>query len=146
MYNYLTKNGQVIAFGLGLLLSLVFFMIAFGGLEEFNALEEKARPASEEGNIFLFGLYSATGLAILCVIAMLGFGIYPVATDPKGALRGILGFVAVVVVFGIAYATSSSEISDTWNTEDVITPGISCLLYTSPSPRDQRGSRMPSSA
>ena len=25
-------------------------------------------------------------------------------------------------------------------------PGIGCLLYTSPSPRDQRGSRMPSSA
>ena len=24
--------------------------------------------------------------------------------------------------------------------------GYSCLLYTSPSPRDQRGSRMPSSA
>ena len=26
------------------------------------------------------------------------------------------------------------------------TPSITCLLYTSPSPRDQRGSRMPSSA
>ena len=26
------------------------------------------------------------------------------------------------------------------------TPFVSCLLYTSPSPRDQRGSRMPSSA
>ena len=26
------------------------------------------------------------------------------------------------------------------------TQGIGCLLYTSPSPRDQRGSRMPSSA
>ena len=25
-------------------------------------------------------------------------------------------------------------------------PGAPCLLYTSPSPRDQRGSRMPSSA
>ena len=25
-------------------------------------------------------------------------------------------------------------------------PGYACLLYTSPSPRDQRGSRMPSSA
>jgi len=25
-------------------------------------------------------------------------------------------------------------------------PGVGCLLYTSPSPRDQRGSRMPSSA
>ena len=28
----------------------------------------------------------------------------------------------------------------------VITSGGTCLLYTSPSPRDQRGSRMPSSA
>ena len=27
-----------------------------------------------------------------------------------------------------------------------IVPSASCLLYTSPSPRDQRGSRMPSSA
>ena len=26
------------------------------------------------------------------------------------------------------------------------TPTTACLLYTSPSPRDQRGSRMPSSA
>ena len=29
---------------------------------------------------------------------------------------------------------------------DVDIPVITCLLYTSPSPRDQRGSRMPSSA
>ena len=29
---------------------------------------------------------------------------------------------------------------------DGLSPAISCLLYTSPSPRDQRGSRMPSSA
>ena len=28
----------------------------------------------------------------------------------------------------------------------ILTRGKSCLLYTSPSPRDQRGSRMPSSA
>ena len=27
-----------------------------------------------------------------------------------------------------------------------VTPAMICLLYTSPSPRDQRGSRMPSSA
>ena len=29
---------------------------------------------------------------------------------------------------------------------DVAAQGTPCLLYTSPSPRDQRGSRMPSSA
>ena len=30
--------------------------------------------------------------------------------------------------------------------DENIRQGINCLLYTSPSPRDQRGSRMPSSA
>ena len=30
--------------------------------------------------------------------------------------------------------------------EDILERIDSCLLYTSPSPRDQRGSRMPSSA
>ena len=33
------------------------------------------------------------------------------------------------------------DIPDMFSKED-----ITCLLYTSPSPRDQRGSRMPSSA
>ena len=31
-------------------------------------------------------------------------------------------------------------------TADAYTDSANCLLYTSPSPRDQRGSRMPSSA
>ena len=36
----------------------------------------------------------------------------------------------------------------TWSIEEsvVLTDAQRCLLYTSPSPRDQRGSRMPSSA
>ena len=34
----------------------------------------------------------------------------------------------------------------TWWIRQAITRSIACLLYTSPSPRDQRGSRMPSSA
>ena len=29
---------------------------------------------------------------------------------------------------------------------DIVRVSVPCLLYTSPSPRDQRGSRMPSSA
>ena len=33
-----------------------------------------------------------------------------------------------------------------YNDNSMHLPGDSCLLYTSPSPRDQRGSRMPSSA
>ena len=41
----------------------------------------------------------------------------------------------------LAYATDEerAEFNNMWL-------GYTCLLYTSPSPRDQRGSRMPSSA
>ena len=38
-----------------------------------------------------------------------------------------------------------SKLSDVAAHKDIIDT-IGCLLYTSPSPRDQRGSRMPSSA
>ena len=36
--------------------------------------------------------------------------------------------------------------SETWETKKQVRQYLICLLYTSPSPRDQRGSRMPSSA
>ena len=36
--------------------------------------------------------------------------------------------------------------ASTKNALDAVIKDYSCLLYTSPSPRDQRGSRMPSSA
>ena len=47
--------------------------------------------------------------------------------------------------------TSDVKSNDTFdnksdNTSEVTSDDKSCLLYTSPSPRDQRGSRMPSSA
>ena len=40
----------------------------------------------------------------------------------------------------IAYSSPAKQTTTTSNSNS------SCLLYTSPSPRDQRGSRMPSSA
>ena len=39
-----------------------------------------------------------------------------------------------------------SEVIGAWDFHTNITKNMACLLYTSPSPRDQRGSRMPSSA
>ena len=42
---------------------------------------------------------------------------------------------------GNAVANISIATSDSWKDRNT-----GCLLYTSPSPRDQRGSRMPSSA
>ena len=47
--------------------------------------------------------------------------------------------------FGIILGTGAGELAEAIEAEAKIPYG-DCLLYTSPSPRDQRGSRMPSSA
>ena len=51
-----------------------------------------------------------------------------------------------VVAAGQAVVTRNDEVHRLNLGEMIEIPLGSCLLYTSPSPRDQRGSRMPSSA
>ena len=47
----------------------------------------------------------------------------------------------------LKWMKAPTQIKDvSWNKEDLHVRWYACLLYTSPSPRDQRGSRMPSSA
>ena len=48
--------------------------------------------------------------------------------------------------FSKDYDDKCVVISSTYHNEENLPKGYICLLYTSPSPRDQRGSRMPSSA
>ena len=62
-------------------------------------------------------------------------------TNPKKAgtdVEGIPIFATVAEAKEATGATASCVF--------VPAPFVNCLLYTSPSPRDQRGSRMPSSA
>ena len=61
-----------------------------------------------------------------------------------GTLVGMLGGTAVVLA-AILLGGNFSSFVDVPSAFIVIGGGT-CLLYTSPSPRDQRGSRMPSSA
>ena len=57
----------------------------------------------------------------------------------EGELKGILGYTEEAVVSQDFIGENLTSVFDA-------TAGIACLLYTSPSPRDKRQSRMPSSA
>ncbi len=104
MYNFLTKNGQTIAFGLGVVLVAIYFISVNSGLNEFNLLPEEQQSQT---SIFNFGLNAAIGLTILSAIAMLVFGIYQIATNVKGSLKGIIGIAVLIIVFIVSYNMSS---------------------------------------
>ena len=66
-------------------------------------------------------------------------------------IRNFFLSVFAVVVMAASPLTAQVLISNNFDGDDSNDLGgafviSSCLLYTSPSPRDQRGSRMPSSA
>ena len=46
----------------------------------------------------------------------------------------------------LSFVLASGAFGNVYALESVVNLQTTCLLYTSPSPRDQRGSRMPSSA
>ncbi len=100
MYKFLTKNGQLIAFGLGALITVIFLGVAFSGLDDFNSLVADKRGS--ESNIFNFGISASIFLTVICFILMLGFGIYHVVTDFKSSMMGIIGFAVIILIFIVA--------------------------------------------
>jgi uncharacterized membrane protein YidH (DUF202 family) len=109
MYSFLTKHGTMLAFGLGLFLSVVALVIVSSGLDTFAELQ--AADKEGETTIFNFFIYSAIVLVILCALLMLGFGILHVATDFMGAIEFIGGLVVIIGLIVVFYATSSPETS-----------------------------------
>jgi len=112
MYKTLTKNGQMFAFGLGLLLTIAFLGSIFSGLDTFNGLSKEAQY---ETGIFDLGIYAVTFLTVICFAAMLFFGVFQIFSDLKGSMKGLIGFGVLLAIFGIAYGTASTETGPVWN-------------------------------
>ena len=89
-----------------------------------------------EGNLsFSLSLVASRTIAADRVTTTVYEGPRQVSTQTKtNAAR--LSALGATVQYGV----------DAQRLKDSIGPAMFCLLYTSPSPRDQRGSRMPSSA
>jgi hypothetical protein len=109
MYKTLSKNGQTIGFLFGALVTGLYLLIMAGGWSKFSALGDS--PDRYDTTIFNFGLYGSIAMAILGVILVAAFGVMQMASNPKAAMRGLLGGVVLVILFIIAYSTSSSEVS-----------------------------------
>jgi hypothetical protein len=106
MYKFLTKNGQALAFGLGVLITVIFIIMVVSNMESFTAMSKEDQLKT---GIFDLGLYGAIILAILAAAGMLLFGIYQMATDLKGSMKGLIGVAVLLAIFFVIYSMSSSE-------------------------------------
>ena len=82
-------------------------------------------------------------------------GVDAAADSARGAAKGLRGIsktnaalniASAGLEFGFRKAEGQTNTQAAVGTAADAVGGMACLLYTSPSPRDQRGSRMPSSA
>jgi hypothetical protein len=134
MYRLLTKYGTGFAFGLGLLVTLIFLIPAINGIGDFNML-----PPEQKGTTTIFnaGLYCAIALIVICFAISVLFGVYQLATNPKGAIKLIISFAVIAILFFILYSTASPEttakmqaLSQEFNITDGVSKFITAALTT----------------
>ncbi|MBK8703698.1 MAG: hypothetical protein IPN33_08730 [Saprospiraceae bacterium] len=106
MYKYLSKNGQLIAFGTGAFLVILFVISWLSGYSELQAMPEEEQVKT---GIFDIGLLGSFFLFLVAVVASAGFGLTQIASNFKSSIRGLLGVLALVVLFVVAYVTSTPD-------------------------------------
>jgi len=109
MYKFLVKNGQLLAFGLGVVITAIFLFSVIGGLDQFNELPEEDQVTT---TIFNAGITGAVILIIVAAISLVAFGLFQVLGDLRGSLKGLIGLAVLVVVFFIAYSSANGVASN----------------------------------
>ena len=80
-------------------------------------------------------------------LSLLAFAYADVTTGAQDRLKTMPGYAQFQKVgTQLNGAMRSGAINGTWSADSSSVEYVLCLLYTSPSPRDISGSRMPSSA
>jgi len=106
MYKFLSKNGQTLAFLLGVLLVGIFLISVISGLDTWSPTSDN----KYDTGIFNFGITAARTLIIIAALGMLVFGLFHVATNFKGSIKGIIGFAILLGIFFLAYNSASGEV------------------------------------
>ncbi|MBC6992753.1 hypothetical protein QWY85_15120 [Neolewinella lacunae] len=113
MYAFLNKYGQALAFGIGVLVTLIFLLGIFTApAAEMEATSlDGSPPEKYVTTAFDFGIMISVILTVLAFIVAGIFGAAQFASNPKGALKGLLGLAALVVIALIAYSTVNGDIA-----------------------------------
>ncbi len=130
MYKLLSKHGQLIAFGIGMVVLLIFFGGAFSGLEDFNALPDDKKKTSD---IFNLGLYGGIVMFAIAVVVLLAVSLIQLLSNLRGSVTGIIGVAILAVIFMVFYFTAKPDPAsmNSLLSEFSITPVLSKVISAS---------------
>ena len=137
MYKFLTKNGQSLALGLGVLVIAIFLISIYTGFSsagydmstDLNKLSD-----AEQAEIGFFDAGIGLTVAMIIVsflLAFVVFGIFDLIKFPKNAVKFAIGVLGLAIVFYALYATSSFDTGGRLaklNDDFDITPTISKFI------------------
>ena len=114
MYSFLNKYGQALAFGIGVLITVIFLASIFSAddatLEMLQANDKTAE--TYETDIFNFGISISVILTALAFVVALIFGIVQMISNPKGSLKGLAGLAVLLIILFVGYSMASGEVTD----------------------------------
>lgn len=108
-YKFLAKNGPTIAFALFVVCVVISIIPILGGLEAFSNLPVEKQSFSEEGNIFMAGIYLSVALLVIGTLAAVVLSIWQVISNPKASLKALISFGVVLVLFLILYSIADAK-------------------------------------
>ncbi len=117
-YQFLKKYGVAIGFGVGALLSVLMYVIILSGFPEFSPTKKELYGTA----IFDFGIYVTYILIFIAIVLVIIFPAIYAAQNPKESLKGLIGFLVVLVLFFVTYA-----MGDGFLTEELVNSDQSLL-------------------
>ena len=102
-----SKIAFYIAMAVSVALIALFFIVGFNDTESINNNEMRAPQFTDA---LLYWIYALTAIAVVLVLvfSLISFG-KNFKDSPVGALKGLMGVLLLVALFGVAYALASDE-------------------------------------
>jgi len=108
-YKFLSRNGTLLAFAAVVVLFVVALIPIMTGYSAFSSVPTDRQAFAEEGNIFSLGLRISVGLLILAAVLAVVLSILQIVSNPKSAMKGIIAFGIIIVLFFIFYSMADSN-------------------------------------
>ena len=105
-YKFLSRNGTLLAFASVVVLFVIALLPIVSGYSDFSTIPTERQAFSEEGSIFTLGLRISIGLLILATLLAVVLSLLQIVSNPKAAMKGIIAFGIVIVLFFVFYSMS----------------------------------------